>query len=777
MSDRTPSEPATSPDAPARRSRRDFLQVSSLAGGGLLLGFNWLAGCKPEAASPLAEAAAALPPPDWHAINGFLSVATDGQVTIMSPNPEIGQNVKTSMPMIVAEELDCDWASVRVEQAPLNTDIFKNQIAGGSQSIRRGWPALRRAGATARQMLREAAAEAWGVPVAEVTTAAGQLHHAPSGKTAGYGNFAAAAAEREAPEEVALKPNGEFRIVGTSRGNVDALAIVTGKPLYGLDTREAGMLYAVIAAPPAFGMRLARVVDDSAARAVPGVRDVVVFDSYEDGYAEQWCDTTAFRRLVAVVADSTWQALRGREALELAWEEAPEQEAELAFFGRTITRTTPAGLENTPAQEARMERLSILPPDRDARARDDGDVDAALAGAATVIERTYTAPFLAHNTLEPMNFFADVTAERARLVGPVQTPEYMEQSVATRLGLEPEQVTIEMTRMGGGFGRRLYGHFLVEAAVISRAVGAPVQLTYTREDDMAFGCYRPAYHARYRAGLDADGELVAWHVRAGGIPESPLAAHRFPAGAVANYRAEQWESPTNVSTGAWRAPRSNFIAGAEQAFLDEVAEAAGADPIEFRLRLLRRAAEDPVGDPEGNDYDPARYAGVLELARAHAGPAPTGEGVGRGVSAYFCHNSYVANVLDLRVTPDGKPLVDRVLACVDCGIVVNPDAAKNMVEGGTVDGIGHALYSALTLRDGRPEQRNFDTYRLIRHEEAPREIEVHFVDNGIDPTGLGEPPFPPVIGAVANALYGATGRRFYHQPFAGELGVREGVEG
>ncbi len=323
--------------------------------------------------------------------------------------------------------------------------------------------------------------------------------------------------------------------------------------------------------------------------------------------------------------------------------------------------------------------------------------------------------------------------------------------------------------MGGGFGRRLYGHFVVEAALISQKMGAPVKLIYSREDDMSFGTYRPAYHAYYKAGLDADNNIVAFHVRAGGIPESPLAANRFPAGAIDNYLAEEWTLDSNITTGAFRAPRSNFIAGAEQSFLDEVAEAAeaaGKDPIDFRVELLERAESNPVG--EKNDYEAPRYAEVLRVIKEKAGTPAAG--IARGVSAYYCHNSYVANVLDMTVQ-DGKPVVEKVFAVVDCGIVVNPDAATNMVEGGTVDGIGHALYSGLTFKDGVPEQTNFDKYRLIRHREAPKAIEVHFIDNGIDPTGLGEPPFPPIMGAVANALYRATGKRFYDQPYVREVGV------
>ena len=727
---------------PTHLNRRSFLKSSALAGGGLALGFSWLAGCRPGEAE-VGEAALELPDA-WFALNGFIAVGDNGRVTIQSPNPEIGQNVKTSMPMIVAEELDCDWREVIVEQAPLNTAVFTRQLAGGSQSIRQGWASLRMAGAAARHMLVAAAAEAWGVPAAEITTSRGTLTHAPSGKTDHYGAFAAAAVDVPVPEEVDLKDAADFAIVGTSRRNVDLERIITGQPLYGIDTRREGMRYATIVHAPAFGMRL-RAVDDAAARALPGVRDVFTIDTYADGYEAQWCDVTAFPQLVVVVGDSTWEVMRGAEALTLEWEDNSAPESSDDHLARM------AAMARRPGREIRR----------------DGDPEAAFATATTIVERSYTAPFLAHNTLEPMNFFADVTAERAELAGPIQTPEFMEKSASARLGLPPEAINIHMTRMGGGFGRRLYGHFLVEAGVISQRIQAPVQLVYSREADLTFGCYRPAYRADYTAGLDADGNLVALRVRAGGIPESPLVANRFPAGAVDHYLAEEWALDSNVSVGAFRAPRSNFIAGAEQAFLDEVAEAAGEDPIDFRLGLLARAERDPVGTD--NDYDPARYAEVLRVARERAGePAP---GHARGVSAYFCHDSYVANVLDLTLD-DGRPVVEKVWAVVDCGIVVNPDAAVNMVEGGTVDGIGHALYSEVTLADGAPQQRNLDAYRLIRHEEAPKAIDVHFVDNGIDPSGLGEPPFPPIMGALANALYRATGRRHRDQPFVrAEAGV------
>ena len=395
-------------------------------------------------------------------------------------------------------------------------------------------------------------------------------------------------------------------------------------------------------------------------------------------------------------------------------------------------------------------------------ARKDGDPQSAFKNASTVIARSYSCPFPAHNCMEPMNFFAHVTDEGVKLAGPLQAPALTESTVAARLDIPVEKIEVELTRMGGGFGRRAYGHYAVEAALISKQAKAPIKLVYSREDDISFGIYRPSYHATYRAALDDNNNLVGFHVKAGGIPETPLFANRFPAGAVDNYLAEQWEINSNITIGAFRAPRSNFMAGVEQAFLDEIAEASGKDPIDFRLELLQRAKDNPVG--EENDYDPERLAGVLKLVREKSNWRQENEGVHRGVSAYFCHNSYAAHVVDVVMDGD-TPRVENVTCAIDCGIVINRDAASNMAEGAIVDGVGNAMYGALTFSDGRPEQTNFDTYKIIRQSEAPRNIEVYFVENEIDPTGLGEPPFPPVFGALANALYKATGKRHYHQPF------------
>ena len=753
--------------------RRSFIKRSALATGGFAIGFSWLYSCEQTPKMVLEL------PDEWFNFNGYLKIGDNGVVTIMSPNPEIGQNVKTSMPMIVAEELDIDWAKVIVEQAPLDTSLYGvpfiskiagqaeaprsgRQIAGGSNSIRSSWDALRLAGATAKEMLLQAASDMWGVAKDELSTNNGYLIHEDSGKKEHYGVFAATASEVAVPDEVELKDPSDYKIIGSSKKNVDGLKIATGQPLFGIDVTKEGMKIAMMIHPPAFGMTLKSFNADNA-KQMPGVLDVFKIDTYQGDTQNSAFDIAAFRDLVVIVADTTWQAMQAKKAVQCEWVEADDVKTKISFFGRDSYFDFPKGLESTATQN---KKLNAAARDVVQTARRDGNPERAFRNADRIIEKTYSAPYLAHNTMEPMNFFADVTAEKAHLIGPIQTPSIMEPSVAARLGMNPDQVHIEMTRMGGGFGRRLYGHFLVEAAAISQHVSAPIKLLYTREDDMSCGVFRPAYQATYRAAIDKKNVVTAFHVKAGGIPESPLAANRFPAGAYNNYLAESYTVKSNVTTGAFRAPRSNFIAAAEQSFLDELAEAIGKDPVDYRLELFDRVINDPVGDR--NDYDAKRYAEVIRLAKEKSNWGTPKEGVHRGFAAYFCHNSYVADVVDLKVE-NGQTIVENVCVAVDCGIVVNKDAAINLVEGGTVDGIGTALYSGLNLKQGAPQQTNFDRYRLIRHSEAPKAIEVHFVNNGMSPTGLGEPMYPPVMGALANAMYQATGKRLYQQPFAQNL--------
>ncbi len=736
--------------------RRSFLKSSAVAGGGMMLGFSWLASCQ----SKTEEEVMAMPK-EWFEINSYLKIGDNGIVTILSPNPEFGQNVRTSMPMLIAEELDVDWKNVIVEQANYHPENYGFQFTGGSRGIMSRWEPLRMTGASARHMLREAAAKAWQVPLEEITTDAGVLYHKVSNKSAGYGEMASAAAEIPVPEEVKLKEVKDFKIIGKSHKNVDAKSIVTGEPMFGIDFQKEGMLIAMIEHPPAFGMTL-KSIDDTEAKAMPGIKDVVSVKSYKDGFEKGGFDTNAFSEIVAIVGNSTWEVMQAKKKLKIEWQLIEAySETVVGFRGDKKTVNIPAGLESTTSHQIQMEALAAKPGKV---VRKDGNPDKAFKDAAKIIERTYSAPFLAHNCMEPMNAFAYVQGDKVHVAAPLQIPALIIPTIASSLDIPVENIQMDLTRMGGGFGRRAYAHYIVEAALISKQVNAPIKLIYTREDDMTNGIYRPTYQATYRAALDKNNNLTALHIKAGGVPESPLFANRFPAGALDNYLAEEWSIDSNITIGAFRAPRSNFMAGAEQSFLDEIAEAAGKDPIQFRLDLLQRAAENPVG--EKNDYDAERYAGVLKLVREKSNWDQTPSNVSRGVSAYFCHSTYAAHILDLTLE-EGKPVVQKVCCAIDCGIVVNPDAAKNMAEGAITDGIGNALYGELTFKDGAPEKKNFDTYRMIRMGEAPKEIEVHFVQNEINPTGMGEPPFPPIFGALSNAIYKASGKRHYQQPFLG----------
>ncbi|WNH10885.1 molybdopterin cofactor-binding domain-containing protein [Thalassobellus suaedae] len=720
-------------------NRRSFLKISAAAGGGMLIGFSWLTGCVSESNSETIAV-----PNEWFDINGYIKIGDTGLVTIYSPNPEIGKNVKTSMPMIVAEELDVDWKQVVVEQAPLNTGFYQNQFAGGSLSIRLSWNALRMAGATGRRMLLEAAAKEWSVNVSDLTVNKGIIKESNGDRSISYGEIASKAVGIVIPEEVELKEPKDFKLISTSVKNVDGKKIVTGKPLFGLDFTREGMQFAMIQHPPAFGMKL-KDFNEEEIKGMSGVTDAFIIDISipESGMF----DEKGFLQLIAIVGESTWQLMKAKKSIKANWEVVSE-------------------LEDSKLHINSME--DALVSGKVTQSRTDGDVDTAFMNAAKVIERTYTAPFIAHNTMEPMNFFANVTENAAELIGPTQTPDALEKSVAKLINIPPENITVNMTRIGGGFGRRLYVHFGLEAAAISKKIGGPVKLIYTREDDMSQGTYRPAYQSRYKAGLDENNNLIAFSVRGTGLPESPVFPNRFPAGAVENYSAEKIGGKTNITTGAWRAPSSNFTAGAEQSFLDEVAELAGKDPIDFRLELFDCATNNPIG--EKNDYEAERYAGVLKLVKEKSNWGESTPGVYRGVAAYFCHSTYVAEVFDM-VVEDGQPKVKKVWCAVDCGIVVNPDAAKNMIQGGVIDGVGHAMYSQLTFENGAANEMNFDSYQLIRHAQVPQDIEVFFVKSEIAPTGLGEPGLPPAIGALANALYKVTGTRYYKQPFVSKQPV------
>ena len=740
-------------------NRRKFLKVSSLAGGGMLLNFSFLAGCE-FSDSQLLEM-----PKEWFELNSYIKIGDNGLVTLYSANPEFGSNIKTSMPMILAEELEINWEKVLVEQADYYPDRFERQFTGGSQGIRRGWEPLRTAGATAKKMLVQAAAQLWQTQEDQVYAKEGMLFHDSSERSMHFGEAASLASTLEVPEEVSFKSQDSYTIIGKSKKNVDADKIYSGAPLFGIDHYEEGMLTAMIVHPPAFGMELDSFDADELLN-YPGITDVFEIKVLKDDYARNFFDGVTFTRLVAIVGESTWQVMKAKKVLKVSWRPIEDQFYNRAGRGGNVDRVKiPAGLENSREHYAILKEKGRKKSDV---LRRDGDPEKAFKNADVILERTYTAPFLAHNTMEPMNCFAHVTDDSALLYGPTQAPEFIRGTLAHNLEMDEDKIQIKLARMGGGFGRRAYSHHMVEAALISQKAKAPVKLIYTREDDMTSGIYRPTYTATYRAALDKDKNLIGFHVCGGGIPESPVYANRFPAGCIDNYLAESWSVDTNLTIGAFRAPRSNFIAGAEQSFLDELAQLMEKDPVEFRLELLQRAQTDPVGNR--NDYDANRYAGVIELARDKSNWANTGGKEKRGFAAYFCHNTYVAEVLELK--PNSTTEVNNVIAAVDCGIVVNPDSAINMAEGGIVDGIGNALYGDLEFKDGTPSANNFDKYKIIRQTEAPKSIEVYFVENNEAPTGLGEPLFPPVFAALSNAISASTDQRVYEQPFVKARAVK-----
>ena len=697
-------------------SRRNFIRTSSLASGGLLISFNLFNSCKPNAKAPVDLADL-----DYKDFNAYIKIAENGAVTIFSPNPEIGQGVKTAMPMLIAEELDVAWSNVNVVQGDLDTVNFQRQVAGGSQSIRLGWEPLRQTGATARQMLVNAAAARWGVDASNCTTKDGIITNA-KGETLGYGEVVTEAAALDVPENVSLKDPKDFTIIGTDAVNVDIDKIITGKPLFGLDYKAEGMVYAAVVRPPAFGKKLISF-DASEAKAYSNVIDVIEFDNK-----------------IAVLAKDTWSAFKAKKTIKAEWK-------------------TDTELEST---EDHDKILKELLQDKEAKVlREDGNVDKAFAEADKILERTYEAPFLPHNCMEPMNFYANVTADKIHLVGPIQTPQRTAAVIASNLGRKAEEVHLEMTRMGGGFGRRLYGDFAIEAATISNLAKKPIKVVYSREDDMTAGIYRPASKYKIKASIK-NGEITGYHLREAAVNGNMygLIPNFFPAGAIANYKVDVANYQSKITTGAWRAPYTNFLAFAEQSFFDELADELKVDRVQMRLDLLQKVKGTT---DEEIQYSPERLENVIKLAVEKSNWGKTPDAIYQGFSAYYCHNSHVAEVADVEVV-NGQPIVKKVTCVIDCGIVVNPIGAENQAQGGVVDGIGHAMYGDFAFDKGVPSSKNFDTYRLIRMKEAPV-VETHFVENTLAPTGLGEPTLPPAGAAVANALKAVTGHRFTQQPF------------
>jgi isoquinoline 1-oxidoreductase beta subunit len=724
-------------------SRREFIRLATSAAGGLVV--VALVPDVAQAERPIGirkrtenrSAASAR-------IGAYIEIDADGTVTIAAKNPEIGTGVKTSLPMIVAEELDVPWRQVRIVQAPLDRR-FGAQFVGGSTGVSANWDTMRRAGAAARYALVHAAAAGWGVDPGTCRTDGGFVVHPPTSRRVAYGELAGAAAGVAVPEQVPLKSASAFRLIGTRVPNVDGRPIARGIQRFGIDVSRPGMLVATTTHAP-FGSRVASV-DEAKALAVPGVRRVVRIAARDNPIEG--------RESVAVIADNTWAAFEGRRALGVTW----------ADTGAPGVST--AALES--AFRAALERPGQ-------RIRDDGDVDAAIHSAAKTLDVTYEIPFIAHVPMEPMNYTADVQRDRAEVWGPTQDPGDAQDLVSRVLGIPAANVTVHMERSGGGFGRRLMVDYAGEAAFLSKALGAPVKVVRTREDDLQHDYYRPSGIHRVRAALDANGAPIAWaqhlantsRYAFAGRPDpvkSELYPDDFPAGCLPNVRLEYSAVPSAVPTGAWRATLHSANAFVVQSAVDELAHLAGRDPLAFRLAMLGAPRRLRYADHGGPVFDTARLVGVLRLAAERAGwerPAPRGRG--RGIAAHFTFGSYAAHVAEVSVDAAGRVRVHRIVAAIDCGTVVNASGAEAQVQGGVMDGLSAALYGQVTVDGGRVRQSNFNDYRLVRMSQAPV-IEVHFVRSDERPSGLGEPPVSPVAPSVANAIFALTGRRVRKLPF------------
>jgi isoquinoline 1-oxidoreductase beta subunit len=720
-------------------TRRAFLKTGAASGAALVVGFRF-------SAATLAQEPQEKKKPN--PFDAWIRIDKDGAVTLMTAKSEMGQGVLTSLPMILAEELDVDWAQVRVEQARTDPSIYEHGT-GGSGSVKTSWLPLRQAGAAAREMLIRAAATAWNVNPETCRAEKGFVVHGPRAKRLAYGELVEAAAKLPIPDfnTVPLKNPDDFRIVGQSLPRTELPSKVDGSARFGIDVRVPGMLHAVVARCPTFGGKAVRF-DAARAKAVPGVRHVVEIPAVEKGAHSAGG--------VAVVADSTWAALQGRQALQVEWNHGPH------------------AAESSQTLRQKFEDLASRPGKV---VREEGDVAATLAAAARKIEAAYELPFQAHATMEPMNCTVDVRSDRAEAWAPTQAPDWARDAIREVTGLRPEAVTVHTVLMGGGFGRRYQADFVVEAAQVSKAVGAPVQLLWTREDDMQHDFYRPAAYHHFSAALDPKGNPVAWHNR---IVSTSISSFWDPPDrvkpeaseiggavdlpyAVPHVRVEYTPAPSGVPVAWWRSVESSQNAFAVECFLDELAAAAKVDPVVFRQRLLAEPRTIKQPPDTQSVLDTRRLKGVVDLAAAKAGwgsPLPAGRG--RGIACAFSFDTYAAEVAEVSVDKAGVARVHRMVCAVDCGRVVNPDGVRAQVESAVVYGLS-AAQGAITIAEGRVEQSNFHDFPVMRIQDMPV-VEVHLVPSTERPTGIGEPALPPAAPAMANAIFAATGKRLRRLP-------------
>ena len=736
-------------------NRRQFLQVSALAGGGILIATSF---------EPLGrmDALAATPVADFSP-NAYIKLTPDGYVTIIAQNPEIGQGVKTMLPMLIAEELDVDWSKVRIEQGDLDTVKYQGQSAGGSTATPTNWLPMRRVGAAARAMLVTAAAQTWNVPEAEITTASGVVTHDRSKRRLEYVQLFDKAATITPPalDQVVLKEPKDFRIIGKPTRSVDNPKIVTGKPIFGIDVTVPGMLHAVYEKCPVFAGKVVSANIDEV-KAMPGVKHAFVIDG-------QTANLQGLLPGVAVVADTWWNAKTAREKLRVTWDE-----------GVTAGQSSEGFAQ-------RADELSKQPAQRTLRR--DGEPDGALASAAKTVEAAYYYPFIAHAPLEPQNTTAHFRDGKLEMWSASQTPANGRRLVSQTLGIAEENITIHLPRMGGGFGRRLNNDYMVEAAAIAMKIPEPVKLLWTREDDMRHDHYRPAGFHFLKGGLDASGKLVAWKNHfvtfgpdQGFAPSAGLGGTEFPARYITNYALDASVMPLGVPTGALRAPTSNGVAFVIQSFIDELANAAGKDPVQFRYDLLANVQADPptVQAPPGQQtpgggrqgggpqFDGDRMRGVLELVAEKSGWGKTKlpKGSGMGVGFHFSHRGYFAEVVQVAVSQAGQVKIEKVWVAGDIGSqIINPLNAENQTQGAILDGIAEALAQEITIDKGRVVQDNFRNFPLLRLVQVPP-VEVHWKVTDNPPTGLGEPALPPVVPALCNAIFAATGKRIRSLPLS-----------